>query len=94
MEPQLLVYMIFFTVLILYDVTQLDVEGLFKNSAFLVMGTTLIALLCASEYNVAAWILLVLIILLSRVNIVDSNTSSLPGDCMYNVNTEGSCSSY
>lgn len=56
----LLIYIIFLSALILYNITQLDSQAILKNTLFLAIGSALIWVLCASGFEIAAWILLAL----------------------------------
>jgi hypothetical protein len=56
----LLIYIIFVSALICYDITQLDARAILKNTLFLAIGSALIWTLCASGFEIAAWILLAL----------------------------------
>lgn len=56
----LLIYIIFVSALICYDITQLDARAILKNTMFLAIGSALIWVLCASGFEIAAWILLAL----------------------------------
>lgn len=56
----LLIYIIFVSALILYNITQLDSQAILKNTLFLAIGSGLIWVLCASGFEIAAWILLAL----------------------------------
>ena len=54
----LLVYIVVIAALITYNATQGDIRAIVRNSAFLILGSGLIWILCTLGFTAAAWILL------------------------------------
>lgn len=57
----MVLYIIFMLALITYDITQYDRAAAIKNSIFLVIGATLLWLLCRIGFEIAGWILISII---------------------------------
>ena len=56
----LLIYIIFYAALILFNLTQLDGGSAFKNTIFLAFGSALIYALCSAGFEMVAWFLIAL----------------------------------
>ena len=56
----LLIFIIFYAALILFNITQFDGAAVLKNTLFLAFGAALIYALCSAGFETVAWIMLAL----------------------------------